>query len=799
MTCTLEEKQNAEKSAEVHPIESENTIRNTIYSVGIDQRLNLKEQIAQTHGVDSEVMDTVKELEEFLSSPDPEQYAQAMKLRDKAENVLNQSANTSERAKARQMIGRSYKLLAFENRPEMRGFVGKIRRRIHNPQMSDEVALAMVNEGYIETLRQLSRERAPSIIAFAREYAQNHEMTLPAALLFGYGGSAYYALVDWMVQEKAHGMHRHGRQPHPLFSEKTNEAWRTAGKTGRWPTVVNNDGEEVLYDVPEDEGRLPVGVVNKLRELWRANPVLRYYTGTNRLSGEIPYHIIEDVVDMMIGRRFLPMGKTQRCRYDQIIEDANVKGVESFPAVYRDLFTNKDQLKPYWDKARKWLYDYSMLLWETQNEIWLAEGKRVPATGVVYKPAKTNRKKPVPKKKIPGTIYLNNGRYYWVVARKMNPKPLIDPKSKPKIPGNFLVDHGRYYWYVPQWIKRQRLVPGGEKFSTKDKATAERIALGMWNKIKKEDPKLAANVLARTRCQGLATKDKTIAEKVAARMWRQIKKNQPDLAAKIMTDNRPKAKDHWVAQIIADGKHRHVGSFNTRTEAEAAYAAEFKNTFRYPPGYNVQCIPKLDKVWPTWTEQKARLALMDKYPIMPVIGRPADMDELNPTVERMQKVDWLVKNCILVFDDNSPTALPDIAIQSRGQRWCAEIKKQGKRPVIKGSASIDRDTDRIRITVYGQSFSENQVLTEEIYHIIFEIIRHANPKNFESIKKWYSNRVKKGLDPTWHIHEAFAELMVKEEESPGSTDLPRRVVNYAQKAFSATNTVPDLIMEKIKH
>ena len=531
--------------------------------------------------------------------------------------------------------------------------------------------------------------------------------------------------------------------------------------------------------------------------MWRANSALRYYTGTNRLSGDTPYKIIEDATDMMIRCRFLPINKMQRYRYDQIIEDANKKGIDSFLAVYRNLFTDKDQLKPYWDKAKKWLYDYSMLLWETQNEIWLAEGKRAPAKGVVYKPAKTTRKKPVPKKQIPGTIFLNNGRYYWVVANKMKPRPLIDPKSKPKIPGNFLVDHGRYYWYVPQWIKRQRLVPRGETFSTKDKATAERIALRMWNKIKKEDPKLAANILERTRCQGLATKDRTIAEKVAAKMWRQIKKNQPDLAATIMTDNRPQAKDPWVAQIVVDGIHRCIGTYDTQAEAEAAYATEFKKTFGYPPGYNVQCIPKVDKVWPTWTEQKARLALMDEHPRIPVIGQPTETKPLKPIVERMQKVDWLAENCILVFDENCPVALPDIAIQSHGEKWYGEIKKQGKRLVIKGATSIDRDTGRIRITIYGQGFSESRVLTEEVYHIIFEIIRHASPKTFESIKKWYSNRLKKGLDPTWHIREAFAELMVQEEDFPGSTDLPRRVVNYAQKGFSATNTVPEKIMKRI--
>ncbi|MAG01262.1 MAG: hypothetical protein CL388_08710, partial [Acidiferrobacteraceae bacterium] len=122
---------------------------------------------------------------------------------------------------------------------------------------------------------------------------------------------------------------------------------------------------------------------------------------------------------------------------------------------------------------------------------------------------------------------------------------------------------------------------------------------------------------------------------------------------------------------------------------------------------------------------------------------------------------------------------------------------QGKRPIIRGTTSIDRDNERIRITIYDQGFGESQVLTEEIYHIIFEIIRHSSPKIFESIEKWYSHRLKKGLDLTWQIHEVFTELMVQEEECPGSTDLPRRVVKYAKKTFSTANTVSEAVIEKI--
>jgi hypothetical protein len=341
-------------------------------------------------------------------------------------------------------------------------------------------------------------------------------------------------------------------------------------------------------------------------------------------------------------------------------------------------------------------------------------------------------------------------------------------------------------------------VPKGEKFSTKDKAVALRIAKNLWAQIQKNDPELAANIQKHTRINGIATKDRAVAERVAAKMWRQIQKEEPELAARILTDNRPKAENHWYAQIVVNRKHRFIGSFKIRAEAQAAYAREFEKVFGYPPGYNVQCMPKMDKVWPTWAEEKARLALMNGHPRMPVIGQSTKTEPLEPLVMRMQRVDWVVENCILVFDDNAPVASQDVTIQSRGEKWYAEIKKQGKRPTIQGCASIDNDTGRIRITVYGQGFSQSRVLTEEVYHIVFEIIRHASPRTFESIKKWYSDRLSKGLDPTWHIHEAFAELMVQEEEFPGSTDLPRHAVKYARRAFSHNNTVPDSAIEKIK-
>ena len=784
MECELQEK-------EALPEKTENTIRDTIYAVGIDQRLNLKERIADVHGTDSEVMTTVKQLDDFLSKPDPIQNAAAMELRDKAKSILNQSTNKKEQTKAKKMIDRSHKLLSFENRPEVRKFTGSVSRRIPNRRMAEEIAAATINEGYIVALRRLACPGAQQMIAFAKEYARNHEMSLPASLLFGYNGSAYYALVDWIVQEKAHGMHRPGRMPHPLWRQETQDAWRDANRTCNWPIAFNSEGEEDPYVVTTDEAHLPEGMLSKLRKIWRCNPALRNYMGIFRLSGDLPYQIIEDIFDIVICRR---LSSADRARYNQIMEEANRQGIEPFYAVYKNLFANKDRLKPYWNRARKLLYDYSICLWETKNEIWLAEGKREPARGIVFKAKNIVAAKPR-KNKVPGTIYLNNGGYYWCVARKMKPRPLIDTESKPKIPGSFLVSNGRYYWHIPRWVKRKRLVPKGEKFSTKDKATAFKIAKKLWNQIKKNDPELAANIQKHTRVNGMATKDRAVAEKVAVMMWKQIQKKSPKLAAKILTGNRPRAKDHWHAQFCSERHHRFLGSFKTQADAEAAYVKEFEKVWGYPPGYDVQCMPKIDNVWPTWTEEKARLALMDEHPQMPVIGKSAE--SLKPMLGQMQKVDWLVNNCIVVLDDNCPVASKEVAIQSRGEKWYAEIKKQGKRPVIKGSTSIDKDTGRAQITIYGQGFSESRVLTEEIYHIVFEIVRHASPRTFASIKKWYSNRLKHYLDPTWMIHEAFAELMVQEAEFPESTDLPRNVVNYAQRVFSDRNIVPKWAMKKV--
>ena len=498
-----------------HRQPAQNTLTETIYSVGTDQKLSLKEQIVAKHGIDSDVANTVRQLDDFLANPDTEQYNAAVRVRDEAQGILNHTETASQRKSAKTMLNRADKLLAFENRPEIQRFIRYVGKHLCTAE-ADTIALAVINDGYIEALKRLSVNSGSKTVAFAKDYAKERNMAVAQVLLFGPNGSAYYAFVNWAVQERTHGMRRPGRQPHPLWKEETKKAWRDANKTCNLP--VSSD--ESPFEIDSQSSYLSQQLIDKVSQRWRSELTYGVYTGSKRLSGDTPYQIIEDVVDMMITTNALALNRTKRYRYDYLIGQANKKGIDSFLMVYKNLFESKNKLKPYWDRARKLLYDYSLLLWETQNEVWLAEGKRIPAEGVVYKPKAESARKPLPPKKIPGTIYLNNGRYYWVVAGKMKPKPLIDPKSKPQFPGTIFKDGKRYYWVLPRFIKRQRLIPEGQKFSTTDKAEAERIALKKWKQLQEEDSSFAAEILRHTRSKGLATKDRGLAEKIALKMWK---------------------------------------------------------------------------------------------------------------------------------------------------------------------------------------------------------------------------------------------------------------------------------------
>ena len=731
----------------------------TIYAVGIDPEINPKEKITSMYGTGSDVATAVQELEQFITAPD---------------------------------FRKSYWYRRFFWR--LRRLMGMLNRRANEHvkyQMTQEFIDELIHDGYLWCLKSMSLPSGQDYVKFACSYAENYEMPLGAALLFGPNSGTRMALRYFLAAERSHGQHRPPAATDAMIPS-TRRQWFDAGQTINWPAFVNETGSEKNMELTAEEGRIPDGAESTLKQLWQRNPSFRGYTGTNRLSGDVPFEIIEDAVDILF--RSSSVSPDLRERYDRIVQTANQQGTSPFYAVYQQLFRRPDQLRPYWDRARRMLYEHSLRLWEQENHTQLTEGHRIPPDGVTCRV-----KEPVqrPKKQIPGTIYLNNNRYYWIVARKMKAVPLIDPATAPKFPGTIFKNGSRYYWFIARHLKRQRLIPKGEKFSTDDKATAEKIALAKWKQIQKDKPAFAARVLKHTRSKGLATKDRQLAEKIALKMWRDIQKNDSKLAAKILTDHRPEPSEHWHAQIKTDGNVRYIGSFTTKKKAQAAYKCEFEKYHGYPVGYNIQSIPKMDKVWPTWKEQKKRLQSLDIKPVMPVIGPIDKAKPLIPVIDRLKKVDWLARNCMVVLDDNAPRATLDMTLQSRGQVWLGEIKGQGQNTSIYGSTAVDTDSRRIRVTLFGPAFNDAVVLAEEVYHLAYRIIGSTQPAIAKQIRRWYDKGIKTGLDPTLSEDEAFAQAMAHEEVDGYQCDLPRGVVRHAKKLLSPSCSVPASVLENI--
>ena len=584
------------------------------YFVGTDQASTFRERIQEIYADNREITDAVAELDEYFSDQD------------------------------------------FEERPAFRHLAGWVARSIENPKMSKEIAGEIVNQGYITALKRLGYQDALLNVAFSRNFAREHGTCFAEAFMFGPGGAARIALADWLIEERLHGMYRPGKAPGSSFSTQARQIWCEAEyRNRRWPQAATGDGECIPVEVPTEQGKLPEGVEQVLRDSWR-----RYlyqgkdgaYTGMRPLRCGQNFQMIEDMVGALLDSENRPkmyrspLNPAQQRWYDRIIDDANKSGIDPFYAMYNNLFSRPDALKPVWDKARRMLYEYSGVLRESAIRAGLVEA---PATTGIT------------------------------------------------------------------WRERQQA---------------------------------------------------------------------------------------WQAQIAFKGRQKYLGLFKDKADAQAAY---YKAAARmgHIPG-----LPDIDKIWPTWEQQKVRLAQRREYPQMPIIYQKQDThrerrfglrppEALRGLVERMTRVQWLVRHCLLAFDDNRPAASQDIAMQSRGRRWCDEISKQGKRFVIQGCTSIDKDTGRIGITIYRPGFDDECVLAEEIYHIVFGIIRKADPKTHQATERWDKNRLKNGADPTVCLDEAFSKSMAL-EESGVATSLPRTLVKSTQQMFSPAHRISDSVMDKVK-
>lgn len=258
----------------------------------------------------------------------------------------------------------------------------------------------------------------------------------------------------------------------------------------------------------------------------------------------------------------------------------------------------------------------------------------------------------------------------------------------------------------------------------------------------------------------------------------------------------------WQAQIPHKGTQRYLGLFRNRVDAQAAYD-EAAARMGHIPG-----LPDVDKIWPTWEEEKARLVRMNDHPRLPIVyqqqGTHAERryglrppEQLSELVERMKGVDWLAKHCLLMFDDDSPAASKDMAVRSNGEIWTRQRQAEGQRFVIQGCTSIHKDTGRIGITIYQPGFDKPSVLAEEVYHVVFGILREADPGTYRATHHWYERSLKNGADPTISLDEAFSKSMAL-EESGLVTDLPRYVVKRARRIFSNASNVADVAMTRSK-
>ena len=672
------------------------------YSVGMNPYPGLKEKIEYVHGSGSPQVSFIDELESYLG--DRNNYCQA-----------------------------SQKFKTF------------IQYHGKRPQNIDYLVDEFINSGYLTALERISAPGSEKELEFYKNYAIEHGMTLPQAVLFGPNGAIKQAYGQWRIEEALRGQHRGNSKP---ANAQMAQAYDHASiNTNGIPETKDKCGNYQSIDIDADTGKLPEGLESQIIKAYGREPQLYLgngYKGTKRLSGDLPYKLLEAMtIELLTKQNLYNSGSpsTSKSKLESIVEEANKNCQDAFVALYE--FYGKDRLKNVWNDARKVLNDYAEILWQQRD---------------LYTEQIVKRKK----KQLLGTIYLNNGRYYWLPKKGEKVVPLIPEKQNDRLSGGLYKNEpGGYFWWIPTLKFRRRMVEPGCKVATKDFYTARKLQKQEWGNIQKYEPKLAMQLKA-IRKWAAATKHKPTAVKIAKNIWEHIQENNPEMAARIMYDKTAE-----------------------RTK------------------------PDVDAVWPIWKEEMARLDKMDNKPQIPIVYPKQDIHDewkyglrvpktIESMVGKIKKVDWLVKDAMLVFDGYIPSASKEIAIQSNGKEWTNEQKGKNKNYVIQGSTSIDRDTGRIRIDIYNPGFGKEWVLAEEVYHIVFEIIREASPIAFEAIRHWYDSGNTAGADETQPIGERFAFTMAQ-EETGRKTSLPRSVVKHAQNIFSDKCKVDPSIMEKVKN
>lgn len=156
-------------------------------------------------------------------------------------------------------------------------------------------------------------------------------------------------------------------------------------------------------------------------------------------------------------------------------------------------------------------------------------------------------------------------------------------------------------------------------------------------------------------------------------------------------------------------------------------------------------------------------------------------------INTLKKNPWFAANCDVVYNDTRPYATPEIARLSLGDEY-----DPGKQYEIAGSWGIDGDTGRGQIKIFRTGFNKVQTLAEEIYHAVYDIIRSTNNGFGEKVE-----RLAHKYAPSKPVDEVFAKAMAAETVSPGSSRLPRCVVNSAVGILESRQSITANTIERI--
>lgn len=249
-----------------------------------------------------------------------------------------------------------------------RKFNNFIRHHLPRPYRGERLADEFTNSGYIITLERLRAPNSARDLDFYERYAADHGMSVPAAMLYGPNGSAREAFSRWRVAEALRGQHRSSYRPADehmatVFDE-------AVANTHRLPQITDSRGDTRPLDIPATCGPLPTGIESQINKAFGREPQLYqsgWYKGTKRLSGDLPYRILEALAVETFVNGNNHRGDdsdARRSKLEKIVEDANHAGRDAFLALYEAPATGRQECRYAWDEARRRLNHQAERLWE---------------------------------------------------------------------------------------------------------------------------------------------------------------------------------------------------------------------------------------------------------------------------------------------------------------------------------------------------------------------------------------------------------------------------------------------------